>query len=238
MSSRSLSVRSSLLFSPLYLYVFLYDLQLKVLCRATGDDCGGTSVYNKLYNILEEIFGRNMTTESNRKETIAWLDMPRDFRTKIESFTTSNTKSMALRFPPSLNEICKILHGNDLKSAIDSSSYVNEITILCNATLIYKAYLIIIKLFTPTIDSIITLMKNTVSNRSTNGVSYTVSNILIVEELSKCPMIQDAVYKAFPDNQIIIPVNADLTVLQGAVLFGHRPDYIWSELRDEEGIGK
>jgi molecular chaperone DnaK (HSP70) len=113
---------------------------------------------------------------------------------------------------------------------------VNEIT-LCGDKLRFSADLFI-KLFTPTIDSIIILMKNTVSNRSTNGISNNVSNIIMVGEFSKCPMIQDAVYKAFPDNQIIIPDNADLSVLCGAVLFGHRPDYIWSELRDEEGIGK
>jgi molecular chaperone DnaK (HSP70) len=76
---------------------------------------------------------------------------------------------------------------------------------------------LMIKLFTPTIDSIITLMTNTVSNRSTNGVS----NIVMVGGLSECLMIQDAVYKAFPDNQIIIPDEADLSVLKGAVLFGH-----------------
>ena len=80
---------------------------------------------------------------------------------------------------------------------------------------------LMIKLFTPTIDSIITLMKNTVSNRATNGVSHIVSNIVMVGGLSECPMIQDAVYKAFPDNQIIIPDEADLSVLKGAVLFGH-----------------
>jgi hypothetical protein len=51
---------------------------------------------------------------------------------------------------------------------------------------------LMIKLFTPTIDSIITLMTNTVSNRSTNGVS----NIVMVGGLSECLMIQDAVYKA------------------------------------------
>jgi hypothetical protein len=46
------------------------------------------------------------------------------------------------------------------------------------------------------------------------------------------------VYKAFPDNQIIIPVNADLSVLKGAVLFGHRPDYNRSELYYNGCIGK
>jgi len=76
-------------------------------------------------------------------------------------------------------------------------------------------------------------MKNTLSNRSTNGLS----NILMVGGLSEYRMIQNEVQKAFPDNQIIIPKDAASSVLQGAVLFGHR-QYNRSELCDEECIGK
>jgi molecular chaperone DnaK (HSP70) len=209
-----------------------YNGQLKVLCRATGYDCGGTSVDDRFCNMLEEIVGKNVTTESKRKQPMEWLDMLHDFRKKIGM----NTKVIRFRYPCSLNEICEELHGKDLNSVMKSSSYVNEIT-QSGDKLRLKADLMI-KFVTPTIDSIITLMKNTVSNRSTNGVSNNVSNIVMVGGFSECPMIQDAVYKAFPDNRIMIPVNADLSVLLGALLFGHRPDYNRSELCDEEGIGK
>ena len=118
--------------------------------------------------------------------------------------------------------IYKDLDGKDIQSVIKSSSYVNEIT-LRGDKLRCKADLMI-KLFTPTIDSIITLMKNTLSNRSTNGVS----NIIMVGGFSNCPMILEAVQKAFPDNRFIIPEDLDFSVLKGVVLFGHRPDYIRS----------
>ena len=209
-----------------------YNGQLKELYKVTGDDCGGTSVNDRLCKMLEEIIWGNMTTESNRKEPIDWFNMLQEFSRAIERITTSNRKLITLKYPWSLNEICEELHGNDLKSAIDSSSYVNKIT-LCGDKLRFDVDLII-KLVTPTIDSFITLMKNTISNRSTNGLS----NIIMIGEFSKCPMIQEAVYKAFSDNQIIIPDYPDLSVLKGAVIFGHRPDYNRSELCDEEGIGK
>ena len=96
-----------------------YNGQLKELCRVTGNDCGGTSVNGRLYKIVEEIIGRNVTTESNR----FWLDMLR-----IERITTSNTKVIRFKYPCSLNEICEELHGKDLNSVIQSLSYVNEIT--------------------------------------------------------------------------------------------------------------
>jgi hypothetical protein len=202
----------------------------------TGDDCGGTSVDGRLCKMLEEIVGGNVIIKVKGQDPADWLEMLQGFRIKMKYLTTSNTKLTTLKFPLSLNELCEELHGKDLESAIKSSSYVSEITLVSNKFR-FKADLMI-KLFTPTIDSIITLMKNTVSNRATNGVSHIVSNIVMVGGLSECPMIQDAVYKAFPDTQIIILVNADFSVLQGAILFGCRPDYSRSVLCDEEGIGK
>jgi molecular chaperone DnaK (HSP70) len=202
----------------------------------TRDDCGGTSVDDEFCKMLEEIVGGNVITKVKGQDPSDWLEMLQDFRRKMKYFTTFNTKVTTLKFSLSLNELCEKLHGKDFESAIKSSSYVSEITLVSNK-IRFKADLMI-KLFTPTIDSIITLMKNTVSNRATNGVSHIVSNIVMVGGLSECPMIQDAVYKAFPDTQIIIPVNADFSVFQGAILFGYRPDYSRSVLCDEEGIGK
>ena len=213
-----------------------YNGQLKELCKATGDDCGGTSVDVIFCKMLEEIVGGNVITKVKRQDPADWLNMLREFRRAIKRITTSNTKVIRFRYICSLNEICEELHGKDLESAIKSSSYVNEIT-LCGDKLTFKADLII-KLFTPTIDSIITLMKNTVSNRATHGVSHIVSNIVMVGGFSECSMIQEAVYKAFPDTQIIIPDDADFSVFQGAILFGYRPDYSRSVLCDEKGIGK
>jgi molecular chaperone DnaK (HSP70) len=205
-----------------------YNGQLKELYKVTGDDCGGTSVDGRLCKMLEEIVGGNVISKVKRKDPADWLQMLQDFRRKMKYLTTSNTKVTTLKFPLSLNEICEELHGKDFKSAIKSSSYVSEITLVSNK-IRFKADLMI-KLLTPTIDSIITLMKNTVSNRATNGVSHIVSNIVMVGGLSECPIIQDGVYKAYPDTQIIIPVNANFAVF--------RPDYSRSELCDEEGIGK
>ena len=207
-----------------------FDGQLKILCRVIGDDCGGASVDDRLYNVIEEIVGGNVIAELKRQHPCDWLDLIRIVRMKNESFSTSNTRAIVFKIPVALSEIYEKLHGKDLKSAIHSSSYVNEITTCPTPDKLRFKVDFMIKLFTPTIDSIITLMKNTVSNG--------LSNIIMVGGFSVCPMIQEAVCKAFPDNQIIIPCNPGLSGLTGAVLFGHQPDYIWSELRDEEGIGK
>jgi molecular chaperone DnaK (HSP70) len=80
---------------------------------------------------------------------------------------------------------------------------VNEITLSKDILRIKPDAMI--KLFTPTIDSIITLMKNTLSNRSANDLS----TILMVGGFSECSLIQDAVQAAFPDKRIIMPEDAE-----------------------------
>ena len=209
-----------------------YNGQLKELCRATGDDCGTTSIVDRFFKIIEEIVGGNVITELKQQSPSDWLEMLRTIRMVLQGYTKFNPQVFVFDIPWSLMDICQELHGNDLKSVIESSSYVNEIT-LSGPILRFKKDLTI-KLFKPTIDSIINLMKNTFTNRSTNGLS----NILIVGGLSEFRMIQDEVQTAFPGKRCIIPTNADTSVLSGAVLFGHRPDYNRSELCDEEGIGK
>ena len=175
-----------------------------------------------------------MITKFKRQYPADWLNLLEEFRRVIQRFTTSNTNTIYCSIPSYLNQICQELHGKDLKSVIESSSYLNEITIMSYIPVFRFKADSIIKLLTPTIDSIINSMKNTLTNSFTNGLS----NIIMVGGWSECPMIQDEVQKAFPENQIIIPEDAALSVLIGAVLFGHRPDYNRSELCDEGCIGK
>jgi hypothetical protein len=43
---------------------------------------------------------------------------------------------------------------------------------------------------------------------------------------SGCKILQDKIRSFFPNYHVIVPEDAELAVLKGAVLFGHKPDYI------------
>lgn len=45
--------------------------------------------------------------------------------------------------------------------------------------------------------------------------------ILMVGGFSECEIVQDAIRKAFPECRVVVPHQAGLDVLIGAVLFGH-----------------
>jgi molecular chaperone DnaK (HSP70) len=161
--------------------------------------------------VLQEIAGEKVISEfkeNKGKNPLSYLDLVREFEAVKRTVGTEKKTKVNLTIPfVAIDEKCKDFEGKSLQSAIDSSSYVDKIT-LCSDRLRFNADLII-KLFTPTIDSIITLMKNTLSNRSTNGLS----TILMVGGFSECPLIQDAVQVAFPGKRLIIPEDAGMSVL-------------------------
>lgn len=57
-----------------------------------------------------------------------------------------------------------------------------------------------------------------------------VNTILLVGGFSESPMLQDAMRKNFRDKRLIIPEDAGLVVLKGAVIFGHNPVTIVSRV--------
>jgi hypothetical protein len=57
-----------------------------------------------------------------------------------------------------------------------------------------------------------------------------VNTLLLVGGFSDCLLIREAINNAFCDKTIIMPEEAGLSVLKGAVLFGHRPDYVQSRV--------
>jgi hypothetical protein len=50
--------------------------------------------------------------------------------------------------------------------------------------------------------------------------------IFLVGGFSDCKIIQDSIKSFFPSYRVIVPKVPELAVLKGAVLFGHKPEYI------------
>jgi hypothetical protein len=57
-----------------------------------------------------------------------------------------------------------------------------------------------------------------------------VSAIMMVGGFSEADVLQNAVQKAFSDIEVFIPVDGSLSVLKGAVIYGHEPDVVSSRV--------
>lgn len=58
------------------------------------------------------------------------------------------------------------------------------------------------------------------------NVKWTIKKILMVGGFSESEFFQDAIRNAFPEYRIVIPQEAGISVLKGAMVFGHDPTTI------------
>lgn len=53
-----------------------------------------------------------------------------------------------------------------------------------------------------------------------------VQNVLLVGGFAECVIVQDSLRQLLRDQTVVIPEDAGMTVLKGAVMFGHRPSIV------------
>ncbi|CAC5380207.1 unnamed protein product [Mytilus coruscus] len=198
---------------------------LKELCSATGNDCGGTSVDERFFQMFVDMLGRPLMNALKEEEPSSYLDLFREFETVKRVIEPGKTTKVNINIPyASLDKCCKNHLNKDLDSAVSASKYAKKITLKGDKIRIDPE--IIKDIFKPTIESIISLMKEIFER----APSFDVTQILLVGGFSECVLVQDAIKRAFPDKRIINPDEAGLSVLKGACLFGHKPDYITSRV--------
>ncbi|CAG2256322.1 unnamed protein product [Mytilus edulis] len=193
--------------------------------HSSKNDCGGTSVDGRFFQMLVKILGGPLMKKIKDEDPAAYLDLYREFEAAKRTIVTGKEGKVNITIPyASFDDNCRKMLGENLKAVIASSPYGNEISLRGDKMRI-DAHLMI-QLFKPTIDSIVSLMVEILKGKKVENVTQ----ILLVGGFSECRLIQDAVIKEFNDKKIIIPEEAGLSVLKGAVLFGHRPDYVQSRV--------
>lgn len=201
--------------------------KLKELFKASGGACGGTSVDSKFYATLTRIFGGPMLRELQKEKTYAYMDLMREFETskRVVKPDAGPDSKVTFTIPyETMNDLCKEIHDQGLKDVLKESTLGDDITSVGGKLRIKASYFK--SLFGNTIEDIVQHIKNILEKPEAKDVS----KLLLVGGFSECGLIQEAVKKAFPDKRVIIPEEAGLAVLKGAVIFGHQPDSISSRI--------
>jgi molecular chaperone DnaK (HSP70) len=198
---------------------------LKELCHASDGNCGGTSIDNAFIQMVVKILGAPMITLLQQEDPTAYLDLLREFETvkrKIETDTTGNV-NFTIPFT-TINSLCERHQHDTLSSMIQSSPFASKITLRGDKMRVDAD--VMKSLFDKTINNIVSLVKDVLRESAAKNVPL----LLLVGGFAECPLVQAAMKRNFPNKRIIIPEEAALSVLKGAVLFGHKPDYIASRV--------
>ena len=182
-----------------------------------GGPFGGKSIDDAFYIFLSEICGRNVMEELKTTKLEEYVDLFREFENKKRSIRTNQTNKVMIMLPLTLTELV-IKQHKKFKNAVEASRHKMSVNYRCEKLRISpEAFR---DLFKPTIASLIRLIGESLDNPKLSDLR----TILMVGGFSECELVQDAIRdKIGTSIKLIIPVEAGLAVLKGAVLLGHQP---------------
>lgn len=193
----------------------------------------GTSVDNSFYQIFVKLVGAPLLNAMKREDPTAYLDIFRELEAVKRTVDKTKQDKVTMSIPRAvLDDICKKHLGEDLAAIIKSSPYNDRMELRYDKMRIEAE--LIEGLFNEASNKIVQLIAKALAE----VVSRNISVILLVGGFSECKILQDSIKAKFPSHRVVVPEDAGLAVLKGAVLFGHKPEYIVSRVvRYTYGIG-
>ncbi|XP_060570707.1 heat shock 70 kDa protein 12B-like [Ruditapes philippinarum] len=143
----------------------------------------------------------------------------REFEIKKRNIIQT-TRSMTMRFPASLSDLCLEVEETELSELIRQSRFESKVQVLRDKLKIDGA--VFNEIFEPTVRKIISHVKYLLTTPSVDGCAA----ILMVGGFSESSVLQTNVKSTFKHLKVIVPDDAGLAVLKGAVIFGHKPTTI------------
>ena len=201
-----------------------FDGTLKELHRPSGGPWGGTKVDDRYIAWLTEMFGKGAMKKLKEEAMGDYLDILREFETKKRSVTPDLEGKITLRIPGALKKYHKRSGEENIESKIARLDLKEDIE--------FKADKLRVSAdtarswFKEPIEGTIRHLTGILSEPALKDVT----SMLLVGGFAECKLMQDAVKKAVGNRMVIIPEEAGLAVLKGAVLFGHRPRLVSSRL--------
>lgn len=183
----------------------------------SGGPWGGKSIDEAFFSFLSDICGRTVMDDLKTKELEDYIDLFQEFETKKRSIRTNQANKVVITLPVSLTDLVKDKHEK-FENALGKSRYKDCVNYAKQKLHISPDTFR--SLFTKTIEELIKHIRKLLSNDKLSGLN----TILMVGGFSECELVQDSVRKEIgAPRKLIIPEEAGLAVLKGAVLFGHRP---------------
>ena len=195
--------------------------KLEELIPSSGGPHGGIEVDKNFIHLLERICGKNFLNKYRQKNPQGLQKIVGDFENAKKSFDPKGKFGLTLELPFSLfsyysKEFPEGLDDRIKSLSIDGVTFNEGKLILDHAT--------VSGLFKPVVKDILQEIHQILRKKSARDLRY----ILMVGGFSEARMLQQELKRHFVDSdngylQVCVPVEAQLAILKGAVLFGHNP---------------
>lgn len=203
----------------------LPDGSLKELCKASGNDCGGTSIDRQFIQVFVDIFGQSLLDKMKMDFPEDYLGLVRSFENVKRTLKPDKTGLVNITIPNTiLDKLCQSELNDNIQNIVASSAFGDYCKLYHDKFRMDASYAK--SLFALTTENIVSLINSVMYESDAAEVGH----ILLVGGFAECKLVQEAVKVGFPDKQVTVPDEAGLAVLKGAVLFGYKPDSISSRV--------
>ncbi|XP_061164989.1 heat shock 70 kDa protein 12B-like [Saccostrea echinata] len=198
------------------------DGSLEELEKASGGDWGGTCVDMTFKQTLMDVVGELYVEEYCLKFTGDYIELLRDFEMKKRKKTNVPQSKVTMKIPATFSEWFEEHENANIIEITKNSKYGKSMKWEGDKLRITQA--LFDSYFQPACAGIIDHVSDILQRPKVKGTS----TILMVGGFSESPILQARLRHVFPlpEYRVVVPIDAGLAVLKGAVLFGHNPRII------------
>lgn len=197
------------------------DGTVKELHKANGGDWGGTKVDASFLNLLADIVGKDVMAAFISENKYDFLHLLRNFETKKRTISPELDDIVTFTVPVSLADTYREKNpGCNITDVALKSKYKGQLTWKGDKLRIEAK--LTKTVFDGSCKQIVDHMKELFRHTAVKDVS----SILLVGGFAESLMLQTVIREAFINKNVIIPKEAGLAVLKGAVICGHEPEKI------------
>ena len=187
--------------------------------KSSGGDWGSNTVNDAFMKYLANVFTDKVIETFRSNHPDEYMNLMASFERKKIVFDPQKDKHVTLAFPASLRAAITEEFGSNPEMYLKDSPFSDVIQIVYDKMIISSD--IFTEFHAETIGALIRNLTCLLS-RNKNGIE----TILLVGGFANCLILQQAIHNNFAQFQIIIPHEANVAVLKGAVLFGRCPHVV------------
>ncbi|XP_052819573.1 heat shock 70 kDa protein 12B-like [Mya arenaria] len=195
------------------------DGTLKEILKSSGGPWGGIFVDENYMKMLGRLYGEEALIQLRKTEMSDYFDIIREFEHKKRSFDAVKTKQVVIRLSVSLRDIADKNSITSLEERIAALGIrENGITPKGPDKLKIDGTVVQSWFKTP-IDMLIRHVKSALAEPNMKRVQ----TVVLVGGFGESSYVQERIKNELPGVRLIVPAEAGLAVLKGAVRFGHNP---------------
>ncbi|XP_053391613.1 heat shock 70 kDa protein 12B-like [Mercenaria mercenaria] len=198
------------------------DGTLKELHSPSGGPWGGTVVDMSIDEFLDELFGPDVMREFRDECKTDDLDLQRTIELKKRTCKDIENDKVNLKLPTALYEFYEEKTDQSFAASLPRSKFSKSVKKRRDRLNIENE--MFLRMFKLSKGNLVNHVENLLRNRELRNVK----TLMMVGGFSESDIMKNAIKTAFPSKQVIVPEQAGLAVVKGAVMYGHNTDSISS----------